>query len=410
MTGGTGGTSSSSANGGVGGDINLKTGLGGTNSGASGIGGRGGNLTITLGTGGLGNGATQTGGKGGSLSVTGGTGGGNAVGAPGGDISLTSGTGTGGGTGGTVGVGGTLTLSAGTGGYVSSTPTGCRGGPAILSGGKGGGSVGGVGGTGGNLYLNPGTGGTGASGTSTNGFVGLAISTNGVAFGDVRVGTTNTPATGVSFSVAQSASVTSNLTVGGTNTAGYFVGNGGGLTNIPMSGVSNFLVSVTNVVTNIVQSATNNFWVTTSNMVQSGTNNFMGTATNIAAALTNGLGGGGITDRGDPSSTDFGAGNLTTDSAWHDLDLSGIVPAGTKAVILRYYIFSLSTGSDSVYFRKKGNSNDINETVINFNYTGPEARGETTVFLDSNLKAEYKFVGSSGDWDTINITAAGWFN
>jgi len=65
---------------------------------------------------------------------------------------------------------------------------------------------------------------------------------SGVASGDVRAWVDNQfQQQRVSFSVGQSASVTSNLTVGGTNTAGYFIGNGGGLTNIPTSGVTNFL-------------------------------------------------------------------------------------------------------------------------------------------------------------------------
>jgi hypothetical protein len=90
----------------------------------------------------------------------------------------------------------------------------------------------------------------------------MAVNASGVASGDVRVGTTNPPATGVSLSVGQSASVTSNLTVGGTNTAGYFIGNGGGLTNVAGSIA---LSDATNVANAIVQTATNNVLATATN-------------------------------------------------------------------------------------------------------------------------------------------------
>jgi hypothetical protein len=154
-------------------------------------------------------------------------------GSSGGNFTMTSGSG-GDGTG-SGGSGGNFTLTSGTGGNdTNGYGAAGNGGSFILAAGNGG--IGfltyGSGGNGGNAFFNPGAGGIVTNGGATpgspgaNGFIGMAVSPSGVWFGDVRVGTITAPAAGVSFSVGQSASVKSNFT------AGYFVGNGGGLTNL----------------------------------------------------------------------------------------------------------------------------------------------------------------------------------
>ena len=63
------------------------------------------------------------------------------------------------------------------------------------------------------------------------------------------------------------------------------------------------------------------------------------------------LSGGLFIDRGTRSSADITSWAL--DSTWHDLDLSAIVPAGAKAVLLHAYIAASAAGM-MVRFRKKG--------------------------------------------------------
>ena len=236
---------------GAGGQMSLITGAGSSGVAADVIGGTGGQLGITCGNGGAA-GTNRTGGLGGGfyfLTGVGGTsaqsGAGTNTGGGGGSMQnfcSAGGQAQGGSVSNIGGVGGWFQFSGGNGG-AASTP-GAKGG----NGGYGG-LVGGNAGTGGNadggyLFLTPGL----ATGGGQVGYVLQAATTAGVLRGDVRVGTTNAPATGVTFSVGQSASVTSNLTVGLTNTVGYFVGNGGGLTNIPTNAITGLNLAITNVV------------------------------------------------------------------------------------------------------------------------------------------------------------------
>lgn len=119
--------------------------------------------------------------------------------------------------------------------------------------------------------------------------------------------------------------------------------------------------------------------------------------------------GGGSTyvDRGDPAAVDFAVGDLTTNGAWHDLDLSSIVPAGAKSVIL--YVAMRDTAADViVIFRKNGNSNSINVGgVANEDSHATSQRGDIIVALDSNRVIEYFTTNTS--IDTLNITVKGWF-
>lgn len=64
-------------------------------------------------------------------------------------------------------------------------------------------------------------------------------------------------------------------------------------------------------------------------------------------------------DRGDPAAWDFTWINLNTDGAWHDLDLSAIVPNAAKAVLLRIRV-QCGVVAKLLQFRKSGNVNSLN--------------------------------------------------
>ena len=112
-------------------------------------------------------------------------------------------------------------------------------------------------------------------------------------------------------------------------------------------------------------------------------------------------------DRGDPAAADFAVGALTTDGAWHDLDLSSIVPASAKAVIIRAQIEDNAAGSIFA-IRKNGNSNIVNNARqvtqvadVSIHIT------PTIVPVDTNRVIEY--FASNTTWTTINIAVCGWF-
>lgn len=114
----------------------------------------------------------------------------------------------------------------------------------------------------------------------------------------------------------------------------------------------------------------------------------------------------GYFDRGDPASQDFTKTDFTLDLAWHELDLSGIVPVGTKAVSLIVMIRS-GTLYKQIQLRKAGNVNAI-------------ARGVSVVFganvtifqdivcsVSADRKIEY--LCSTEPVTTLNISVKGWW-
>lgn len=124
-------------------------------------------------------------------------------------------------------------------------------------------------------------------------------------------------------------------------------------------------------------------------------------------AITNlGSGGGMYVDRGDPSAYDFELASLTTDGSPHDLDLSSIVPAGAKSVLLRVRVQDGATNS-YILFRKNGNSNLFNTATVRTQAAGVYNDASLIVSCDTSRVIEYQ--ASNTTFDAITITVAGWF-
>jgi hypothetical protein len=112
-------------------------------------------------------------------------------------------------------------------------------------------------------------------------------------------------------------------------------------------------------------------------------------------------------DRGDPSAVDFAHGALTINGAYHNLDLSSIVPAGAKAVLIR---LTLANATSGVYFRMRENGNS--NTFNNFGYVIPTSSGpgqsvSAVVACDTDRVIEYA-IENSGSW-SIGLTVGGWW-
>jgi len=110
-------------------------------------------------------------------------------------------------------------------------------------------------------------------------------------------------------------------------------------------------------------------------------------------------------DRGDPSSPDFTETDLTFDGAWHDLDLSSVVPAGAKAVLLRVKIRD-DVANTTLRFRKNGNSNTLNVSVIMQHVAGQYNWEDLVVACDANRVIEYM---SPSSLLNVFITVGGWW-
>lgn len=121
-----------------------------------------------------------------------------------------------------------------------------------------------------------------------------------------------------------------------------------------------------------------------------------------SGSLTNIL---GYTDRGDYGDSDFygPGGGLNTDGDPYDLDLSGIIPVGTKLVAIAVTLFGTTDCTFNVF--KKGYVQNINMETVDTLATKSFHR---TIWVppDANRKMTYQF---SGTVNQCLITIRGWF-
>lgn len=116
------------------------------------------------------------------------------------------------------------------------------------------------------------------------------------------------------------------------------------------------------------------------------------------------VGGIYIQRGGDPVS-DYTQATLTEDSAWHDLDLSAIIPVGAKAVSLSVAAKDGTVGQQ-LYIRPNGTTNNQYALVVNIQVANVWMSAQGFIALDSNRVVEY-YLSSGMDYSGITVT--GWF-
>lgn len=109
-------------------------------------------------------------------------------------------------------------------------------------------------------------------------------------------------------------------------------------------------------------------------------------------------------DRGDPAARDFTA--FTTDGNWYDLDLSSIVPVGTKAVNC-ICVIGDNLVNQIFTFRKKGNSNDIAVATCRTQIANQNIDFNFVVACDTDRVIQYR--ASNTAWTTNLLTIIGWW-
>lgn len=110
--------------------------------------------------------------------------------------------------------------------------------------------------------------------------------------------------------------------------------------------------------------------------------------------------------RGDPANVDYTQATLTQDGAWHDLNLSALVPEHAKAVDVS--ILFINTANAKVgWFKRKGQANDRNASVISSHSPNQPQAQDLTIALDTNRTCEYKF--DADGWTYIALTVKGWW-
>jgi len=111
-------------------------------------------------------------------------------------------------------------------------------------------------------------------------------------------------------------------------------------------------------------------------------------------------------NRGDPADVDFVMPFWTIDNAYHDLDLSSIIPKGTKAVLARLLIRS-TYDTDWVVIRTKGQTNDFNRTRLRMQVANVFNEADIWLMPNADRLCEYK-ISSYGTWNEIGLTIRGW--
>ena len=111
-------------------------------------------------------------------------------------------------------------------------------------------------------------------------------------------------------------------------------------------------------------------------------------------------------DRGDDNTWDYDIDDLTTDGAWHDLDLSGIVAEGATAVLLRVAYVNDAIGR-AIFFRKDGNVNELNVAEVETHIAETQRIESRTVAVSDARVIEYKTPAAGNP--EIDIYVRGWW-
>jgi len=115
---------------------------------------------------------------------------------------------------------------------------------------------------------------------------------------------------------------------------------------------------------------------------------------------------GFFVDRGDPLAWDFTVGDFTDDNAWHDLDLSSIVPAGATSVLVKVNLESLQI-EKKFELRRKDNASGYNTLAIWTQFSNVRIGGVFLVPCNANRVIQY--LANPATWSLINVNVNGWF-
>lgn len=97
--------------------------------------------------------------------------------------------------------------------------------------------------------------------------------------------------------------------------------------------------------------------------------------------------------RGDPSNYDWITANFTKDNTWRELDLSSIIPLGTKWVFMKMYVTG-TTADDYAQFRKKGHTNYRAIISTRIQIGGVSIEKIEPVEVSTDRKLEYRVKSS----------------
>ena len=111
-----------------------------------------------------------------------------------------------------------------------------------------------------------------------------------------------------------------------------------------------------------------------------------------------------LIDRGDPVAVDYNQAGLALDGAWHDLDLSAIVPADASWIYLRCTVTD-ATINRELAFRKDGNANTMAASKIHTQVANQMTEMSVLVPCSTTRVIEYR---ASAAIAAVGIVILGW--
>ena len=119
------------------------------------------------------------------------------------------------------------------------------------------------------------------------------------------------------------------------------------------------------------------------------------------------VGGLSYVYRGDITSEDFNAGDLTADDSWRTLDLSGIIPSGATLAHIMCTIDPSNAENERIGFAH-GDA-DSSYVVDNAARAVGGAAGSAGLLVPLNSSRQIKYNLTSGSYSVIRISVIGWF-
>ncbi len=111
-------------------------------------------------------------------------------------------------------------------------------------------------------------------------------------------------------------------------------------------------------------------------------------------------------DRGDPQAYDFTINDFTKDNAWHNLNLTAIIPSIAKLLLLDVDYNNIAANRH-IELRKKGQTYNKNHAEVHTRVAAQDDHAIMVVSPDGNRIIEYKV--STAGWSVIAMTVRGWW-
>jgi len=116
-------------------------------------------------------------------------------------------------------------------------------------------------------------------------------------------------------------------------------------------------------------------------------------------------GGHIIVYRGTVPKPDFEAGDITIDGAYHDLDLSGIIPAGSFAALISTNVKCNAVGDTMVLIHPDDSANERSTFKTQVNVLNKYSSGYGIVFCNTSYIIKYKVTAGV---TVLQIHICGW--